>query len=98
MARVIYCQNVSNKGSATLENPNRSVLKKKCSAALLRPFIESASGQNTDEKDDKKPAKKNLGNVPDEKHSNAKGLGKIQLWKQLLKNFTIQINKKNVAL
>ena len=77
MARVIYCQNVSNKGSATLENPNRSVLKKKCSAALLRPFIESASGQNTDEKDDKKPAKKNLGNVPDENIQTLKDLEKF---------------------
>ena len=38
-------------GSATLENSKDSIFKKKYNAALLKSYIENASGQEADEKD-----------------------------------------------
>ena len=51
MDRAIYCQKMSRNGSVTLENSKGSLLKKKYNAALSKPYIENASGQEVDEKD-----------------------------------------------
>ena len=75
-------------------------MKKKYNAALLKPHIGNASGQEADEKDvdtDEIP-EKNLDNVPDEKPSNAKALGKCNCESNYWNILPDELLKKNIAL
>lgn len=54
-------------------------MKKKYNSALRKFYIENASGQDAEEKDDvadKESSKNNIGNVPDKKSSKHKAFGK----------------------
>lgn len=54
-------------------------MKKKYNSALIKFYIENASGQDAEENDDvadEKSSKKNIDNVPDKKSSKHKAFGK----------------------